>query len=84
MGHHTWLYVTSLSLSSLSFVLFNIFIYCRFASYSEFAFHSFLLILINTESIFASGMYECTSTFSLELQDYYVHTAHCQSINGKK
>ncbi len=68
MGHHTWLYVTSLSLSSLSFVLFNIFNYCRFASYSEFAFHCFLLILINTESIFASGMNECTSTFSLELQ----------------
>ncbi len=38
------------------FVLFNIFNYifnyCRFASYSEFAFHCFNYILINTESVF--------------------------------
>ncbi len=33
------------------FVLFNIFNYCRFASYSEFAFHCFNQ-LMNTESVF--------------------------------
>ncbi len=33
------------------FVLFNIFNYCRFASYSEFAFHRFRS-LMNTESVF--------------------------------
>ncbi len=32
------------------FVLFNILNYCRFVSYSEFAFHCF--ILMNTESVF--------------------------------
>ncbi len=31
-----------------TFVLFNIFHYCRFASYSEFSFH----FLMNTESVF--------------------------------
>ncbi len=42
---------TSLSKMGLdTFVLFNIFNYCRFASYSEFAFHCF--ILMNTESVF--------------------------------
>ncbi len=39
-------------------VLFNIFNYCRFGSYFEFAFHCFNYILMNTESVcfFASGM----------------------------
>ncbi len=32
-----------------TFVLFNIFNYCRFASYSEFTFHCFLM---NTEYVF--------------------------------
>ncbi len=39
------------------FVLFNIFKYCRFASYSEFAFHcfnSFFFRILNL--FFASGM----------------------------
>ncbi len=35
-----------------TFVLFNIFNYCRFASYSEFAFYCFKIILMNTESVF--------------------------------
>ncbi len=34
------------------FVLFNIFNYYRFASYSEFAFHCFNSFLMNTESVF--------------------------------
>ncbi len=34
------------------FVLFNIFNYCRFASYSEFVFHCFNYFLMNTESVF--------------------------------
>ncbi len=34
------------------FVLFNIFNYCRFASYTEFAFYCFQFILMNTESVF--------------------------------
>ncbi len=50
-----------------TFVLFNIFNYYRFASYSDFAFHYF--ILMNTESVFC----ECDELvhihiWSLELQ----------------
>ncbi len=41
-----------------TFVLFNIFNYCRFASYSEFAFHSFNFIWMNSllNLFFESGM----------------------------
>ncbi len=38
------------------FVLFNIFNYCMFASYSEFAFHCFNSINLILNLFFASGM----------------------------
>ncbi len=38
------------------FILFNIFNYCRFASYSEFAFHCFNSFRLILNLFFVSGM----------------------------
>ncbi len=66
-------------------MLFNLFNYCRFVSYSEFAFQ-YIFILRNTESVFVQGRTTVSIMFTQSLCTYprFLSTSRqesCQSVN---